>query len=37
METSHLSDSELKILVQEIQGRHDTDLTGQDEEAEWED
>ena len=36
METDHLSERELKILVQEIQDRCD-DLTGQDEEAEWED
>ena len=37
METSHLSELELKKLIQEIQNKHDVDLTGQDEEAEWED
>lgn len=37
METSHLTDRELKILVQEVYDRHEFDLTGQDEEAEWED
>lgn len=37
METNHLSDKELKALVQEIQSKHECDLTGQDEEAEWED
>jgi len=33
-ETSHLTEKELKKLIQELE--HD-DLTGQQEEAEWED
>jgi len=35
-ETSHLSEKELKKLVQEVQHKHRFDLTGQDEEAEFE-